>query len=123
MGERAVTVCGGAHARIVAAEVFGDDLCVVDGVIDAEEIKELADRVLSSTKEIGGLINAVQAESDNAIEAIEVGSQSVADGVDRSAEAGTSLEEITRHSRESGERILQIVTAVREQTLGPSWGG
>ena len=86
----------------------------------AEEIKELADRVLASTKEIGGLIRAVQDESENAIGAIEAGSTSVMDGVDLSAEAGKTLEEITEASRESGTRIGEIVNSVREQTKAAS---
>ena len=101
------------NAAIIAAQAgeHGRAFSVV-----ADEIKELADRVLASTKEIGELIRSVQQESENAIGAIEVGSASVASGVERSAEAGTALEEITRASRESGTRIGEIVTAVREQT-------
>jgi len=101
------------NAAIIAAQAgeHGRAFSVV-----ADEIKELADRVLASTKEIGGLIRSVQAESENAIGAIEAGSQSVASGVELSAEAGTALEEITRASRESGMRISDIVSAVREQT-------
>jgi methyl-accepting chemotaxis protein len=105
------------NAAIIAAQAgeHGRAFSVV-----ADEIKELADRVLASTKEIGGLIRSVQAESENAIGAIEAGSASVATGVERSAEAGSSLEEITRASRESGQRIGQIVSAVREQTKATS---
>ena len=101
------------NAAIIAAQAgeHGRAFSVV-----ADEIKELADRVLVSTKEIGGLIRAVQDESANAIEAIEQGSRSVAEGVDLSAQAGTSLEEITRAARESGDRMTEIVSAVREQT-------
>ena len=101
------------NAAIIAAQAgeHGRAFSVV-----ADEIKELADRVLASTKEIGGLIRSVQDESENAVGAIEAGSESVASGVERSAEAGTALEEITRASRESGTRIGQIVSAVREQT-------
>ena len=40
--------------------------------------------------------------------------------MDLSAEAGESLEEITRASRESGTRIAGIVTAVREQARAAS---
>ncbi|HEB91704.1 MAG TPA: methyl-accepting chemotaxis protein [Deltaproteobacteria bacterium] len=105
------------NAAIIAAQAGeqGKAFSVV-----ADEIKELADRVLASTKEIGGLIRAVQAESENAIGAIEAGSISVMSGVDLSAEAGRTLEEITVASRESGSRISEILASVREQTKAAS---
>jgi len=62
------------------------------------------------------LIRSVQGESANAIGAIEQGSESVAEGVELSADAGVSLEGITRSARESGDRIGEIVVAVQEQT-------
>lgn len=101
------------NAAIIAAQAgeHGRAFSVV-----ADEIKELADRVLASTKEIGGLIRAVQDEASNAIGAIEVGSRSVASGEALSNDAGQALEEINRASRESGTHIQEIVIAVREQT-------
>jgi methyl-accepting chemotaxis protein len=100
------------NAAIIAAQAgeHGRAFSVV-----ADQIKDLADRVLASTKEIGSLIRAVQSEGSNAIGAIERGTRSVAGGVDLSAEAGVSLEEITRAARDSGARIEAIVAAVREQ--------
>ncbi|MCZ6464849.1 MAG: HAMP domain-containing methyl-accepting chemotaxis protein [Proteobacteria bacterium] len=105
------------NAAIIAAQAGeqGRAFSVV-----AEEIKELADRVLASTKEIGGLIRSVQEEAANAEGAVEAGSASVASGVELSAEAGVSLEEITASSRESGTRIAEIGAAVREQTKAAS---
>jgi len=100
------------NAAIIAAQA-GDQGRAFSVV--ADEIKDLADRVRVSTNEIGSLIRAVQDESENAIGAIEEGSQSVAYGVDLAAAAGSSLEEITRASRESGQRIAGIVSAVCEQ--------
>jgi methyl-accepting chemotaxis protein len=101
------------NAAIIAAQAgeHGRAFSVV-----AEEIKELADRVLASTKEIGSLIHAVQGESSNAVGAIEDGSRSVASGVQLSVDAGVSLDDITRAARESGSHTGEIVAAVQVQT-------
>jgi len=101
------------NAAIIAAQA-GDQGRAFSVV--ADEISELADRVLSSTKEIGGLIRAVQEESANASGAIEHGALSVQQGVSLAAEAGRSLEEINGAARASGGRIGEIVQAVREQS-------
>ena len=100
------------NAAIIAAQSgeHGRAFSVV-----ADEIKDLAERVLASTKEIGGLIRAVQEESRKATDAIARGSQSVASGVDLSAEAGMALEEITHTSQQSGTHIASIVSSLREQ--------
>jgi len=105
------------NAAIIAAQAgeHGRAFSVV-----ADEIKELADRVMASTKEIGSLIRAVQNESVAATAAIERGAESVWAGVERSAEAGESLEAITRTARESGSRIAEIVSAVQEQASAAS---
>jgi methyl-accepting chemotaxis protein len=101
------------NAAIIAAQAGeqGRAFSVV-----AEEIKDLAERVLASTKEIGGLISAVQTEASKATTAIEDGTASVANGVERSAEAGMALEAITKASRESGTRMAGIVGAVQAQS-------
>jgi methyl-accepting chemotaxis protein len=82
----------------------------------ADEIKELADRVMASTKEIAGLITAVQEESTQAQAAIEGGARSVLSGVELSAQAGEALEAITASAHSSGERVRSIAGAVREQS-------
>ncbi len=105
------------NAAIIAAQA-GDQGRAFSVV--ADEIKDLADRVLASTKEISALIRAVQQESSNAVDAIERGTMSVESGVELSAEAGASLEEITRAARASGVRIEEIVQAVREQARDAS---
>jgi methyl-accepting chemotaxis protein len=101
------------NAAIIAAQAgeHGRAFSVV-----ADEIKDLADKVLASTKEIGGLIRAVQDEVGNAVGAIESGARSVEGGVKLSAGAGVALEEITGAARESGQRITEIVAAVQEQS-------
>jgi len=101
------------NAAIIAAQAgdHGRAFSVV-----ADEIKDLAERVLASTKEIGGLIRSVQEEGAAAIGAIERGSRSVAVGAQLWAAAGSSWEAITKASRESGTRMAGIVGAVREQS-------
>ncbi len=101
------------NAAIIAAQAgeHGRAFSVV-----ADEIKDLAEKVMASTKEIGGLIRGVQDEASNAVGAIESGARSVESGVSLSAEAGVALEEITGAARESGERITEIVAGVREQS-------
>jgi methyl-accepting chemotaxis protein len=105
------------NAAIIAAQAgeHGRAFSVV-----ADQIKDLADRVLASTKEIAGLIRSVQGETQNAIAAVEQGARTVQEGVDMSAEAGLALEEITTAARESGMRISEIVNAVREQARAAS---
>jgi methyl-accepting chemotaxis protein len=101
------------NAAIIAAQAgeHGRAFSVV-----ADEIKDLAEKVFASTKEIGGLIRGVQGEAANAVGAIEGGARSVESGVNLSAEAGVALEEITSAAGQSGERISEIVAAVREQS-------
>ena len=101
------------NAEIISAQAgeHGRAFSVVAG-----QMKNLSNRVLAGTKEIRGLIEAVRAESGNAIGAIEHGSRSVGSGVELAAEAGESLEEITGATRESGTRMLEISSAMSEQS-------
>ncbi len=100
------------NAAIIAAQAgdHGRAFSVVAG-----EIKKLAERVTTSTKEIGEVVRSLQAEGANAVTAIERGSASVATGVALATEAGLSLDEITNSTRRSGERIAEIVHSVVDQ--------
>jgi methyl-accepting chemotaxis protein len=99
------------NAAIIAAQAGeqGRAFSVV-----ADEIKDLADRVLSSTKEIAALIGSVQDESARAAQAIELGTTRVQEGMELSGGVGAALEEITAAARETGRRTQDIVAAVRE---------
>ncbi len=99
------------NAAIIAAQAgeHGRAFSVV-----ADEIKDLADRVLSSTKEIAALIGSVQDESTRAGQAIELGTARVRDGMELSESVRAALEEITSAAQDCGQRTQDIVIVVRE---------
>lgn len=103
------------NAAIIAAQAgeHGRGFSVV-----ANEIKDLADRVGASTKEIGKVIKAVQDESENAISAVRRGGEMVAEGERLSRDAGRALEEIMVSARSSGELIGEIAQAATDQAKG-----
>lgn len=90
------------NAAIIAAQAgeHGRAFSVV-----ADEVRDLADRVLVSTKEIAALIRSLQAESERAIDAIDAGSTAVAHEVEIAADAGRTLDRLLQSSRETLERV------------------
>ncbi len=82
--------------------------------IVSEEIKGLANRVTSNTKEIASLVHDLQTESANAIHVIGEGVSHVESGVALSVEAGATLQEITQSADASGKQVESIVSSVHE---------
>jgi methyl-accepting chemotaxis protein len=101
------------NAAIIAAQA-GDQGRAFSVV--ADEVKALADRVLSSTNEIGGVIEGFQRGAKDAVRALERTVESVQRGVELSAEAGEALETITSAATESGSRMEEVMSAVRLQS-------
>ena len=103
------------NAAIIAAKAgrHGSGFAVV-----AAEIKALADQVRAKTQEIDDVVSSVAAEANSAVSFIDRGTASVVKGVELSGEAGVALEAITAATHESGDRIHEIVKAVREQAKG-----
>jgi methyl-accepting chemotaxis protein len=101
------------NAAIIAAQAgeHGKAFAVV-----AEQVKTLARRTTTSTKQIEELIAAVQEESENAVKAMGAGIDAVEEGVDRSRVAGHALEAIVLSSREASGRVSEIARAAEEQS-------
>jgi methyl-accepting chemotaxis protein len=82
----------------------------------ADEVRKLAERTTSATKEIADMIRTVQEETKTAVTAMEEGTKQVEEGVQTTAEAGDSLKEIIQTSEQVGEMITHIATAATQQS-------
>ncbi len=103
------------NAAIIAAQAgeHGKGFAVV-----AEEIKDLAERTGTSTREIGDLIRAVQQESRNAVAAMNQGVRNVDEGVALGKEAENQLKKIQDSANKSTLMVKAIARATVEQARG-----
>ncbi len=103
------------NAAIIAAQAgeHGKGFAVV-----AEEIRGLAERTASSTKEIDTLIKTVQRDVGNAVNTMSGGSNAVEEGVQLSVQAGENLKKILDSARNSSDMAKEIAKATEEQSKG-----
>jgi methyl-accepting chemotaxis protein len=82
----------------------------------ADEVRKLAERTTTATKEIAAMIATIQDGTRGAVKAMEIGSQQVEEGVSSTARAGESLQQIIRMSEDVGSTITHIDTAATQQS-------
>lgn len=82
----------------------------------ADEVRKLAERTTTSTKEIASMIEAVQSETLVAVQAMEEGTRQVAEGVATTQKAGEALQQIIQVSQEVGDMVTHIATAATQQS-------
>jgi len=82
----------------------------------ADEVRKLAERTTTATKEIAQMIQNIQSETKVAVSAMAEGTKQVEEGVESTSRAGESLKHIIRVSEEVGEMITHIATAATEQS-------
>ncbi len=81
----------------------------------AEEVQRLAERSSEATKQIGAIVKAIQADTQDAVAAMEKSTQNVVEGAQLSDAAGTSLAEIDTVTKELAERIQNIAVSTEMQ--------
>ena len=84
----------------------------------AEEIKNLAERTKSSTREIEGLIRKVQGEVEATAESMELSLVKVEEGVHLSRNAEQALTEIVKSAGLSLDMAKEIERVTEAQTMG-----
>jgi len=82
----------------------------------ADEVRKLAERTGSATKEIAAMIGSIQEETKVAVAAMQAGSQQVEAGVEFTRRAGDALQGIIQMSEQVGDMVTQIATAANEQS-------
>ncbi|MGF1722482.1 methyl-accepting chemotaxis protein [Vibrio kyushuensis] len=86
----------------------------------ADEVRTLADRTTSATKEIAQSIEAIQSETQTAVKGMESGTAHVKEGLEMAQKAGVSLGEIVSGAQEVATMIDSIAAAAEEQSQASS---
>ena len=90
----------------------------------ADEVQRLAERSTDATKQIGALINTIQADTNEAVTSMERSTANVVSGAQLAADAGRALEQIESVSNQLYELIQQIAdTANQEATTAVELAG
>jgi twitching motility protein PilJ len=82
----------------------------------AEEVQRLAERSAGATKQIGAIVKTIQADTQDAVSAMELSTQGVVEQTglaDATGQALTRIDEVTRHL---ATLISDISAATKEQT-------
>jgi len=82
----------------------------------AGEVRRLAERTTTATREIGGMISSIQQEAASAVQSMEGGREQVDAGLKKVEECSDALIQIVKLVRHEGGMVQQIATAAEQQT-------
>lgn len=82
----------------------------------ADEVQRLAERSASATKRIETLVQAIQSDTNEAVNSMEQTTAEVVAGARKAEDAGSALGDIERVSHDLSALIQNISTAAREQS-------
>ena len=82
----------------------------------ADEVRKLAERTTSATKEVSSTIKTIQEETNSAVSSMKVGTDNVHRGVSLVNQSGDALNEIIEESKRITELVVQIANAAGQQS-------
>ena len=82
----------------------------------ADEVQRLAERSGNATKQIEGLVNAIQADTNEAVKSMETSTAGVVNGAKMAEESGVALHEIEEVSVELSNMIRGISDSAKTQS-------
>ena len=82
----------------------------------ADEVRRLSERTANATKEIARMIESIQKDTREAVQAMEEGVKEVELGAGGAMKSGDALEEILGQINQVTDQINHIATAAEEQT-------
>ncbi len=82
----------------------------------ADEVRKLAEKTMTATKEVGDSITAIQRVADDNVRAMDTAVSELEKATEHSHRSGEALGEIVTGTEESAEQIRSIATAAEEQS-------
>jgi twitching motility protein PilJ len=82
----------------------------------ADEVQRLAERAGNATKQIEGLVNTIQADTNEAVKSMEMSTSGVVNGAAKAEDAGDALKEIESVSTELSHLIKGISNSTKQQS-------
>jgi methyl-accepting chemotaxis protein len=82
----------------------------------ADEVRKLAERTTNATSEIGDMIGEIQKDTNEAVNAMELGTEEVNNGIRLSDESGNALKEIIENTDKVLDKINQVAAASEEES-------
>ncbi len=82
----------------------------------ADEVRKLAEKTMTATKEVGATIKSIQQVAGDNITSMELAMKELGGAVDMSNQSGVVLREIVAGTNDSAGRILGIATAAEQQS-------
>ncbi|GAB1411133.1 hypothetical protein MASR1M90_22870 [Desulfovibrionales bacterium] len=82
----------------------------------ADEVRKLAEKTMSATKEVGAAIGAIQASTQQSLRSTESAAGAITETTRLAASSQAALDEIVRLIEQTAEHMRNIATAAEEQS-------